>query len=259
MSLDKHSPIPLYYQLAELIREQIRTGELKPGDQLPPERLLSERYQISRMTARQALGYLLREGSLVTEHGRGTFVAAPKFTYDAFHLLGFSEEIVQHGGHAVSRVLEQRVIVPSPRVAQDLELGPGAAVVQIVRLRLAEATPLLLEKTYVPAELCPGLEHEDLVGQSLYSLLEQRYGITLARARQTLEATTANDYESELFGIAQGTPMILLEGVTSDESRRPVEYFKAIYRGDRFKFAYESERDVAVGSNTLPRLSIVLA
>jgi GntR family transcriptional regulator len=259
MSLNKQSPIPLYYQLAEIIREQIRTGELKAGDQLPPERLLSERYQISRMTARQALGYLLREGTLVTEHGRGTFVAAPKLTYDAFHLLGFSEEIVHHGGQAVSRVLEQRVQAATAQVARELGLVQGAAVVQIARLRLADTTPLLLETTYVPAALCPGLEREDLVGQSLYRLLEERYGITLARARQTLEATIANEYESGLFGIVQGTPMILLEGVTRDDTERPVEYFKAIYRGDRFKFSYESERSIAAGSSVVPRLSIVLA
>lgn len=95
MALDKSSPIPLYYQLAELIRERIQSGELKPGDQLPSERDLSEQVAISRMTVRQAVAYLVREGTLVVKPGVGTFVAEPKLTYDALHLLGFTEEMIR--------------------------------------------------------------------------------------------------------------------------------------------------------------------
>lgn len=259
MALDKHSPIPLYYQLVELIREQIRSGELMPGDQLPPERVLSERYRISRMTARQAIAYLTRDGSLLSEHGRGTFVAEPKLTYDAIHLLGFTEEVVQRGGKAVSRVLEQAVVEPPARVASGLALPSGGQAVKIARLRLSDATPLLLETTYVPWSLCPGLEHEDLAGHSLYGVLEQRYEVSMARASQQLEVTVANDYECDLFGIPVGTPMILLEGITFDERDQPVEYFKAIYRGDRWKFAYESERSRGEHAARPSRLSVVLA
>lgn len=258
MELDKHSPIPLYFQLVELIREQIRAGELVPGGQLPPERVLSERHHISRMTTRQAITYLIREGTLISEHGRGTFVAEPKLTYDTFHLLGFTEEIVQRGGKAVSRVIEQALVEPPPPIANALALPSGAKALKLLRLRLSEATPLLLETIYVPAARAPGLEHEDLAGQSLYSVLEQHYGVTMARARQSLEATVANVYEHELFGIPAGMPMILLEGVTFDTRDEPVEYFKAIYRGDRWKFAYDSERD-GVNAVSVPRLSVVLA
>ena len=258
--LNKTSPIPLYYQLAELVKEQIRLGEIKPGDQLQSERILSEQHAISRMTVRQAIAYLTREGALVARHGLGTFVAEPKLTQDTLHLLGFTEEIMQLGGNAVSRVLEQTIVLPTARVAADLRLDTDDAVVKIVRLRLSDDVPLLLETTFVPARICPGLEHENMAAQSLYALLEQRFGLRLKRARQTLEATVANDYESQLFGVALGVPMILLEGVTCDAHERPVEYFKAIYRGDRFKFAFESERSVWLNDMTgLPRVSVVLA
>lgn len=259
MTLNKASPIPLYYQLAELLREQIRTGDLKSGDQLPPERVLSEQHGISRMTARQAIGYLLRDGSLVTKHGLGTFVAEPKLTYDAFHLLSFTEEVVQRGGRAVSQVLEQHVIAAPPQAVRELALAPEALVVKIVRLRLSDAVPLVIETTFVPALRCPNLEHENLTDRSLYNVFDHVYGITLKRARQTLEATVANAYERDLFSVPLDMPMILLEGVTSDEYDRPVEYFKAVYRGDRFKFAYESERSAFASSASMPRLSILLA
>lgn len=260
MPLNKRSPIPLYYQLAEVLREQIRQGVLQPGNQVPPERQLSEQYGISRMTVRQALTYLIREGALVVRRGFGTYVAEPKLTHDALYLLGFSEEVQQSGSTPVSQVLEQGIAPASAQVAAALQLAPNAAVVKIVRLRLADAVPLLLETSYVPAAICPGLEHADLALQSLYGVLERQSGVVLKRTRQELEATLANDYERALFGLAPHTPMILLEGVTYDEGERPVEYFKAIYRGDRFKFSFESERSVWLDQRPgAPRMSVVLS
>ena len=259
MYLQKSSPIPLYYQLAEVLREKIRLGALKPRAQLPSERELSDTYQISRMTVRQALAYLIREGYLVARHGLGTFVAEPKLAYDALHLLGFTEEMLLQGAAPASQVLEQAVFVPPGAVAADLALDVGEITVKIVRLRLSQGTPLLLETVYIPASLCPGLEQADLATQSLYSLLENRYGLHLSHARQTFETTTANSYEAQLFAIPVGAGMILLEGVTRSDTDQPVEYFKAIYRGDRFKFAMDSQRGrwPAEASN-LPRLSVVM-
>jgi GntR family transcriptional regulator len=259
MKLNKGSPIPLYYQLAERLREQIAAGELLPGAQLPAERELSEQAAISRMTARQAVAYLVNQGVLEVRPGVGTFVAAPKLTYDALHLLGFTEETMRQGGTVQSHVLEQIVLTPSPRIIAGLHLTTGQQVVKITRLRLVEGMPLLLETAYLPTTLCPDLESADLTNQSLYGLLEDRYHLHLARAWQTFESTIANDYEAELFGIPPGSGMILLEGVTFTKEERPVEYFKAIYRGDRFKFAVESQRNGWTnGVAGAPRLSIVL-
>ena len=257
--LDKHNPIPLYYQLAEQIKEQVQSGELMSGAQLPSERELSEQAGISRMTVRQAIAYLVREGVLWVKQGVGTFVSEPKLAHDTLHLLGFTEEMIRQGGVAVSRVLEQRLVQPPSSVASGLHLDLQQLVVKIVRLRLAGQIPLLMETSFIPAAMSPGLELEDLTQKSLYALLEQRYGLGLKYARQTLEATTANDYESRLFSIEPGTAMILLEGVTSTEQNQPVEYFKAVYRGDRFKFELESQRDISDMPLNGSRISIVLA
>ncbi|MCB0208572.1 MAG: GntR family transcriptional regulator [Anaerolineae bacterium] len=246
MALDKNNPIPLYYQLVEQLKEQIQLGELKPGDQLPSERELSDQQGISRMTVRQAIAYLVQQGLLEVKRGIGTFVAAPKLSHDTLHLLGFTEEVMQRGGSVTSQVLEQSIVVPSASVASGLNLTVGAATVKLVRLRLAESIPLLLETTFLPASLCAGLESEDLTTQSLYALLETKYGLHLKYARQTLEATIANAYESQLFGIEAGTAMILLEGTTYLDTDQPVEYFKAVYRGDRFQFELNSQRSIQV-------------
>jgi GntR family transcriptional regulator len=244
--LAKNSPIPLYYQLAERLQEQIRSGELRSGEQLPSERELSEQVGVSRMTARQAVAYLAREGLLEVKPGVGTFVAEPKLAYDALHLLGFTEEMACRGVGVTSRVLEQEIVIPPPRVARELALASGQETVKIARVRLSQNVPLLMETIFIPLALCPDLATQELASQSLYGVLASRYGLSLVRARQTLESTIANEYEAELFGVPPGAPMILLEGVTYSHRDRPVEYFKAIYRGDRCKFELESRRNGAL-------------
>ena len=256
--LAKQSPIPLYFQLAELIRERVRVGELTPGAQLPAEREVAEQAGISRMTARQAITSLVRDGTLVARHGVGTFVAAPKLTYDALHLLGFTEESMRHGDPVLSRVLEQALVMAPGGVAGDLGLAPGQAVVKVVRLRSAGATPILLETSWLPAARAPGLKEADLGAQSLYALLDLRYGLRPRRARQTVEATVADDYESDLFTLPLGAPMLLLTGITYDDDERPIEAFKAVYRGDRLKLSLESRREDAGERLTAPRVSVVL-
>jgi len=258
VTLSKASPVPLYHQLAEVVRERVRAGELAPGDQLPAERELAEQTGISRMTARQAVASLVRDGTLVVQHGVGTFVATPKLTFDALHLLGFTEETMRHGDPVASRVLEQATGSPPAAVAADLGLGPSEQVVKVVRLRSAGATPILLETSWLPAARVPGLAEADLGAQSLYALLDLRHGLRLRRARQTVEATVANGYESELFGVPLGAPMLLLTGVTFDDEERPVEAFKAVYRGDRLKLALESRREGTGEAVGVPQVSVVL-
>ena len=251
IDLDRQSPVPLYFQLAATIRAKIATGTLEAGQQLPAERDLAREAGISRMTARQALAELAHAGDIEVRHGIGTFVAVPKLTHDAVHLLGFTEEMEGLGGDVSSRVLECDVILPPPEVREGLHLGADGRVIRIVRLRSTGAAPLLLETSYIPHARCPGLEEEDLERQSLYRILEQRFGLRLHDARQTIEATAANAYESELLGVDAGAPMLLLRGVASAAGGEPIEWFKAIYRADRVRIAVESRREHGL----LPELS----
>jgi GntR family transcriptional regulator len=257
--LNKNSPIPLYYQLAELLREQIRSGELKPGTQGPGERDLGEQYGISHMTVRQALQHLIREDALVAKHGVGTFVAKPKMSYDPLHVRGFTEDMLRHGARASSRVLEQAIVTPPAAIAAQLQMNAGANTTKIVRLRLSDDTPLLLETVYVPTAVFPDLMDKDLATQSLYHLLFLYYNVQLKGSQQTIEAVSANGYESELFGMEPATPMILVGGVTYDATDRPIEYFKAAYRGDRFKIQLDSRQGAQqFDSNAAPLLSVVM-
>lgn len=240
--LDKQSPIPLYYQLAERIKDQIHAGELAAGDQLPPERDLAQQMGVSRMTARQALAYLVHEGLLEVRQGVGAFVTPPKLTHNAIHLVGFTEEMRGQGGAVTSMVLEQAVVISPPVVARRLGLPPQAEAVRITRLRQVNQLPLLLETSYLPAHLCPDLAQIDLTQHSLYAVLETRYHLHPHHTRESVEATVANAYEEQQLQVPSGAAMLLLEGITYSSDDLPIEYFKAIYRGDRFKFALESRR-----------------
>lgn len=252
----KDSPVPLYYQLAEHIRAQIQSGALRPGDRLPSERDLSQQAGVSRMTARQALAYLVRAGLLSVRHGVGAFVAEPKVAYPILHLRSFTESMAQAGKPVFSRVLMQAAEPPPLNIAAALKLRPGAPAVKLVRLRGVENVPLLLETSYVALELCPGLDALDLTDQSLYTQFEHRYGLQVTRAQQTFEATNANDYEQQIFGLRHEVPMLLLEGVTFTGSDIPLEYFKAVYRGDRCSFAFESRRPGAAIDAPAAQLSV---
>jgi len=241
--LNKVSPVPLYYQIAEHLKEQIVTGNLASGSRLMAERELGDQFGVSRMTVRQALNYLHNTGLIEVRQGVGTFVAQPKHTYDALHLASFSEEMSRHGGLVESTVLVQTLVQPPPRVAQVLRLADGALALKITRLRNVRQEPVLMETSFLPASLCPGLETAELAAQSLYALLETRYGLRLLRTQQTMECVLANEYEQQIFNLRAGVAMILLEGVTFSEHDLPIESFKAVYRGDRCKFRLESRRN----------------
>lgn len=256
--LDKDSPIPLYYQLVETLRERIRSGELKPGAQLPPERDLSEHYGISRMTVRQALQYLIREEALIAKQGLGTYVAEPKLTYDPLHVLGFTADMMRRGADATSRVIEQALVEPPASIAAQLNMRPKERATRIVRLRLSDSVPMLLETVYVPAKRFVGLDRANLAKQSLYQLMRDRYGVRLSGSRHTIEAVQANDYESELFGMQTCMPMILLQGVTYDSNDQPVECFKAVYRGDRFQIQLDSRKNTRQEAISASLMSVVM-
>lgn len=248
----KQSPVPLYYQLAEAIEDQIAQGVLAPGDRLPSERDIAQQAGISRMTVRQALTYLAERGAIDSRQGVGTFVAYPKLTSDPLHLLGFTEQMMAIGGEVSSRVLGQELVPSPPPIATALRIEAGALVVRIQRLRSLNGTPMLLETSHFPEHLVTGLESIDLNHRSLYATLDFDYGVRLTHAQQCVEAVAANTAESALFGIDQGAPMLLLEGVAWTAENDPGEYFKAVYRGDRFKFALVANEPAAAETPALP-------
>jgi len=235
--IDTHSPIPSYYQIREQLRQQILDGQLNPGDILPTEMEIAAECGVSRMTARQAMTQLANEGLINRQRGRGTFVAEPKATLDSsqFPLQSYTELLGQIGLQAGAVVLEQVVEPATEAVAAQLKLTPGDPVVRITRQRLMRGEAMSLETSFYPHSRCPDLASLNLTNQSVYRLLDGRFGVLPAYAIDTIELSVAGSYEAEELKISEGVPVVLVTRLSFLEDNTPIEFTQAIHRGDRFK------------------------
>ena len=242
-SIVRHGPLPRYYQLREIIREMVRSGAWSPGELIPSERELSERYGISRMTVRQSVSDLVKEGLLYREQGRGTFVGRPKISQQLLRLTSFSEDMGGRQQRPGARVLESAMLPADETVAERLRIKPGQPVFHLRRLRLADSEPLALESAIVSFIGCERLLDDDLERQSLYWLLERSYHQLLMEAEQEVEAGLAGEQEAAALCIAPGDPVLLTRRLTYTERQRPIEYATSVYRGDKYTFYTRLVRD----------------
>jgi GntR family transcriptional regulator len=233
-------PLPLYYRIKQDLLAAIEAGQLQPGARMPSERELTERYGVSRMTVRHAIGHLEQEGLVRRVQGKGSFVAPPKVEQTLVGLTSFTEEMKRRGLTPSSQVLGIELI-KSERVAEQLYLPAEAPLYAVERLRLAGGEPMEHERLYLPARLVPGLPERDLTG-SLYELLRRQYGIRLQKALQTLEAVLADEAEAALLAVPVGSPLLAITRVAYATNGEAVEYSRALYRGDRYKFTVSLSR-----------------
>ena len=205
-ALQKASPVPLYFQLKTAIENLLDSGQWAPDTQVPSERRLCEQFKISRITVRQALAELVREGRLIRSHGRGTFVAQAQLRKPVFPLVSFTQDVREHGMQPGARVLEFEVISPPPHVVSALQLEAGDRMILLKRLRLANGKPMAVETVHLPSHRCPGLQGEHLTDQSLYETLSRTYGIVPTRANQQWQAVACPAADARLLEIPKGNP-----------------------------------------------------
>jgi len=239
----RNSPVPRYHQLKEILRGRVRAGEWQPGDLIPSERELSETYHISRMTTRQALTDLVNEGVFYREQGRGTFVSRHKITQQLMRLTGFTEDISSRGQQPSTKVLSAEMRPADDITAVRLRIELGAPVFSLQRLRLADAEPLAIESSQLSFMGCEQLLDENLEEQSLYRLIEAKYGFPLMEAEQELEAGLAGDEEARLLAIPIGSAVLFTRRTTYTERSQPIEYAKSVYCGNKYTFYAHLRRD----------------
>jgi DNA-binding GntR family transcriptional regulator len=232
---------PAHAQIEDRLAEAIGGGDLPTGARLPSERELAQRFGVSRMTLRQALGSLERRGLLVRTRGRrgGTFVAEPKVERDLTTVAGLTQQLRRQGHMAGARVLSAREGPAGHRTAQALGLPAGHLVYEVVRVRLSDGEPLALERSLFAVERFPGLLERPLDG-SLYELLEQEYGETPVRSVERLEPVVADARQAEVLAVAEGSPLMLVERISYGRSGAPIEYARDLFRGDRTRIVVES-------------------
>ena len=236
MRLHREAPDPLYLQLKESLVAEITSGRYRSNQRLPSERELASRFKVSRMTVRQALTELARDGTIYTRVGKGTFVAEPKIDQQLRALTGFSQDVRARGGRPGSRVLEARVVPATPDVAAALRVPPDTEVILLSRVRLADDIPLAVEAAYLPFARFPNLLRHDFAVESLYHVRESEFGLQLTQAEQSIEATLAGLREIELLQLTPPAAVLKMQRLTLNGNGEPIEYVLSTYRGDRYKF-----------------------
>lgn len=196
--LDKTTPVPLYFQLKELIMAEIKNGTYPKDSVIPTEKELSEMFDISRTTVRQAIAELVQEGWLYRVKSKGTFVSQPKINQDFIQKLeSYNDQIRRTGRTPRTEVLDFKVMKASQEVAEQLELQPGDEVIYLHRKRYADDDPIVVLKTYLPYEKCSFVMEHDFEKESLYAVLSEKDSVKVYYVKRLAEAVEATSDDAE--------------------------------------------------------------
>ena len=221
-------------ELRERIEEYIDKSGLKPGDKLPSERAFAEALGTSRVTLRDALMRMQDEGLIETRHGKGSFVAPPKFEEDARSFLSCTSGWEADGFKVSSEVLSFLEKEAGAKAARMLNIPIGEPVFELKRVRRLDGVPVFIETSNIPSCRVPGLKKYDFSSCSLYTVLEKDYGIVLTQQTQTFSITHLSEKEARWLGVDQDTPAFYICGTTFDAAGTPTEFTVSINRADRY-------------------------
>ncbi len=231
--INRDIPVPLYYQISQLIRQQIESGEIGPGEQIPTEKELQERFDVSRSTVRQAIADLVYAGLLERRSTKGTIVARTKLEETLFGFGSFTNEILKRNMVPESRLLDFKVIPAPATVAQQLEIDPGSPVAALERVRTVDGEPVAVENWYAPAEYLPGIDRsyfkETGQEQSTYYMLKDKYNILLFKAVDTISAVALEPRDAKLLGMEPGMSALRRTRVSLGVNDVPMVYASGVY------------------------------
>lgn len=250
--VDENSNIPLYIQLKKSIKDQIINGSIKLGDKIPTERELCNLYGVSRITVRQAINNLEQEGFLYRKQGKGTYVTYPRTGFQqqlsvtrnlsVRTIKVLSEEIMEIGHKPSSKVISTNTETANEKVAGKLLLPPfNRKIHKILRVRLADNEPIILEKTYISFHLCPIIGKEELENGSLYRILIDKLHLPLDHANITYQAVLVGKDASKHLKCPIGSPAIFIERLTFLKNGIPIELSLGVARADRFKLSEQAK------------------
>ena len=248
---------PLYAQIKDVLRERILDGSYAPHSQMPSEHELCRMFDVSRITVRQALGDLHKEGLLFKVHGKGTFVSKPKAYQNVASLQGFAEAMSSMGHEIVNQLRSCRTVEAGRHIAARLNIAEGAPVTEIHRVRLLNREPVSLELTWVPLTLGKRLANADLTTRDIFLILENDCGVPLGHADVSIDAILAHDDIVDALRVEEGSPVLRIERLTHDASGRPVDFEYLYFRGDAFQYRLRIDRanDLKKGLKRDPKKS----
>lgn len=268
-AIDRASPIPFYYQLQEILKEEIERGTWRPGELLPSEAELEHRFGVSRTVIRQALDVLESDGQIARAKGRRSMVAEPKFRWEA--TIGAkswrrpgSPELVTLG-----QLVDARRVLVGGHVGHLLGMHAADAIFELTFTQEVSGRPVALSQMYLRPEATAILAERwtDLEwlptflegGPDMPDQLASVYGIQVAVSDVTIELTTLNDFEADLLSVPTGSHAFLLSSLDLDPDDAPISFMRTVIRGDRFGFSLSLRQEHAVGATRGPSLMTYLA
>ncbi|NUT36672.1 MAG: GntR family transcriptional regulator [Hamadaea sp.] len=231
--IDRSSPVPLYFQVAQRLQELIESAQLPPGSRLDNEIALADQLGLSRPTMRQAIGHLVDKGLLVRKRGVGTQVAHSRVSRQV-ELSSLYDDLARTQREPRTEVLSFAVKPAPPEIAQALHLPAGTDVLHIERLRYAQDEPLALLRNHLPVGLAD-ITREALAARGLYQVLRDA-GVQLRIADQTIGARKASSTEARLLGEVRGAPLLTMARTAYDHAGHAIEYGDHVYRATRYSF-----------------------
>lgn len=236
--LERSNPLPLYYQLKEVLKQQIRAGHLAPHTAIPSEPELVTQYHVSRATVRQALTELVHEGLLYRQHGRGTFVCEPRVQQQTIsELTSFSDELRRRGKRPGGMLFVSELVRGSQSVREQLRLTDEEQVIRLERLRTSDDIAVAYEVDYLPYPHAAGIYQraKETADGSLYTLMSSE-GLQPYIAEETFKADHPNEREAELLRIDKEEIGVRLYCTAFDETGAPIEYTEAFYPANLYEF-----------------------
>jgi len=209
--IDRENHEKLYLQLYAILRKKIENGEWPIGHQIPTEEGLCTMFNVSRATVRTSVLELVRQGYLMRQQGKGTFVYKNIVSDGLAMMTNLKELMFESGPNFVTNVLARTVMMPVDGLEGRLDISPDKHVIYIKRLRLLDNEPFLLQETYVPYHICPLLLEDDIAQNSLFDIFEKNYGIKITGAKNHIDLAHLDANESRLLGGPEGSAALLFE------------------------------------------------
>ncbi|MCW2951093.1 MAG: GntR family transcriptional regulator [Conexibacter sp.] len=247
-TINRDSPLPVYFQIALDVRRRLRAGEWTTGQRIAPELALAREYDVSRVTIRQALAELVKDDLLERHRGSGTYVRHHQrpLVYDLNFTVGaVAARLRESGFENRAEVMEVGVInEPAPELRHRLGIGDDAAAVFMVRRVIINDEPAAVYRSWFSAALVPGLERSTRLDESLSVVLAEDYGLIPVRSENELEVVRSTREEVALLGTSGDVPLLVVTATNFLRDDRPLEYSQIVWLGDRVRFhvtAYDAE------------------
>jgi GntR family transcriptional regulator len=240
--LDRHSPVPLYYQFKQNLLERFENDEFPIGKPIPTEMDLVNEYGISRATVRRAMHEMEHEGYIHRLPGKGTFVLRTRIKRGLTRMSSFTEDMQERGQTVTSKLLEFGFKLPPPHIAEKFCIGSDEPLLYIYRLRLADGSPIVINCSYIKLPAGVSISGKEVgAAVSLWALLELK-GLRLIEADKVIEAVLACEERAVLLDVPVGTALLQVEGMAYTVNHFPVEYSLVISSGERYKYSVHLER-----------------